>query len=399
MNIRTTMKSLVDDLRTGVAQRGLGDRKDITRAILSRESMDDAAKVLSVESEAIHLTKAQHDSARMIAALAVDPVAGMKAIANPIEVSKPGMLSVESSSLGVTDSLDGSVLSTESFDGQSISNAMYFSIAYNLFAARQDELGETFYPTITIDPAMSGMTITTEVTSIYTNFQRSVTGAPDKQRFNKVTLAKAIYDNTLLGGDRNRVVPVSRNADAANQANLLPALEHVDTTTGTNVTTAPLAIGKSIGLLGISQTDAQLARGIMDAFDALDRTMNMQYVIVSLTKVIAANPAAVPPVVGSTVVEYFRVPVSMLPGSNFTYTTQGHDKDLQMTFDSTDVIFSTSGTVMYNGAASTILGALPTGHTVRMHVKLNGDGNTQHGDVAVYAAIHCCLGCIQYCCC
>jgi len=395
MNIRNTVGSLIGELRDNISRQGLGDRKDVSALMLSRESMDDASiaaasaakesldtviadsinMIISNESDTMHLSTAQRDAARRIASLAIDPAAGMQAIANAkLPSVGANTLSIEAQELGVIDALDGTSLSTEAFDGQSMSNAMYFSIAYNLFSARQDEFGETFFPTITIDPSMAGIKIGTDVTSIYKDFQRTVDGAPNKNRFSKVSLAKAIYDNNLMGGDRNKVVPVSR---AANAAMLIPALEHVDNTSGEAITTAPLVIGKTIGLLGISQTDAMLAKGMMDAYDTLDRAVTVKSIIVSLSQTAA----------GVTTVEYFRVPISMLPYSNFKYTVDGHEKDLALSFDSTDIVFSTSNTVMSNGAASTILGGLPTGHTVKLHIKLNGDGNTEYGDVAVYAAV------------
>ena len=405
MNIRNTVGSLIGELRDNISRQGLGDRKDVSALMLSRESMDDASiaaasaakesldtviadsinMIVSNESDTMHLTTAQRDAARKIASLAIDPTAGMQAIANAKSPSVgANTLSIEAQELGVVDALDGTSLSTEAFDGQSLSNAMYFSIAYNLFSARQDEFGETFFPTITIDPSMAGIKIGTDVTSIYKDFQRTVDGAPNKNRFSKVTLAKAIYDNNLMGGDRNKVVPVSR---AANAAMLIPALEYVDNTSGEAITTAPLQIGKTIGLLGISQTDAMLAKGTMDAYDTLDRSVTVKSIIVSLSKNIPADTTVTPNIAAHTVTEYFRVPISMLPYSNFKYTVDGHEKDLNLSFDSTDIVFSTSTTVMSNGAASTILGALPAGHTVKLHIKLNGDGNTEYGDIAVYAAV------------
>jgi hypothetical protein len=394
MSIIKNVGALVSELRDNVTRQGLGDRKDIGALALSAESMDESGRVAAVaardslesvisdsidlimsrESAGSKLTAAQRDAASRIASLAIDPRAGMQAIAQAKSPrTSQGALSVEAQDLGVIDAVDASTLSTEAFDGQSMNNALYFSIAYNLFAARQDEFGETFFPTITIDPAMSGIAIGTDVTSLYTDFNRATSGAPDAKRFNKITLSKAIYDNNLMGADRNKVLPVSR---AGNAAMLLPALNHSDNSTGETITTAPLLIGKEVNLLGISQTDAMLAKGTMDAYDALDRTINLTSVIISLSTTGAG-----------AVTEYFRVPVGMLPYSNFAYTAQGHDKDLSLAFDTVDVAFLTSSTVMHNGSASTILAALPVGHRVKLHLKLNGDGNTQYGDVAVYAVV------------
>jgi len=396
MTMKKIVSGLVTELRSSVAKQGLNNRKDISSVTLATESMDESARasamtardslsaliddsidiVLNTESAGSRsVSVAQRDAARHIAALAIDPASGMQAIAqahSPNALS--GAVTVSAEDMGVSDIVEPGTLSTEAFDGQSLDNALYFSIAYNLFAAKQDEFGEAFFPTITIDPAMSGITIGTEVTSLYTDVVRGIDGAPNRAKFAKVTLAKAIYDNNILGVDRNKVVPVSRPENAAM---LVPVLDNVDTTTGESVTTAPLKIGTEVNLLGISQTDAMLAKGTMDAYDALDRTVNLSTVIISLTDTAGVTP----------VTEYFRVPVGMLPHSNFTYSTQGQDKDLGLSFDTTDVAFLTSTSLMSNGAASTILAALPAAHKVKIRLKLTGDGNTQYGDVAVYATI------------
>jgi len=393
MSLITKTSGLISGLRASVKQQGLDTRKDITAMSLSTESMDEGALqlakkgklelidlvnqsveyMLNTESDGLTFTAAQLASARSIAALAIDPASGMRAIASSTAPKTGrGALSVEAADLGVYDIMDNATLSTEAYDSQSLNNALYFSIAYNLFAAKQDAFGEGFFPTIAIDPAMSGISVVTEVTSLYNDFERTIAGEKNRSKFAKTTLAKAIYDNNLFGGDRNKIIPVSR---AQNAAFLLTALNRVDPTT--NITTAPLLMGKEANLMGISQTDAQLAKGSMDATDSLDRTLNLESIIVELTAVIATV----------TVVEHFRVPVGMLPHSNFTYTTQGEDKDLALAFDTSDVAFLTSATKQHNGATSAILATLPVGHKVKLHIKLAGDGNTQYGDVSVYVNV------------
>lgn len=399
MSLKDLTQGLVTGLRTAVDNGALGNRKDITQlelntesmsgdsrtvAVAARESLMDSVNsaidmVLTTEGCAAAISPAQRSAAQQIAALAVDPIAGMAAIRDAKALSGDGA-SVSPEELGVSDVVGNSVLTTEAFDGQAINNALYYSVAFNVFGAKQDAFGETLFPTVTIDPTQSGINVSTEVISLYQNATRNNTGASSRAAFAKTTLAKAVYDNQLFGGDRNRVVPVNR---AASAANLLTALATVDTSTGANIPTAPLLMGRTIGLLEISQTDAQLAKGAMDTSDALDRTVNLSYVIIALTAnlVPAGAPAGT---AAAPVTEYFRIPVDMLPGSNFTYTTQGHDKDLQLTFDSQDVVIDTAAAVTWNGTASAIMASLTPGMKIRLHTKINGDGNTQYGDISVY---------------
>jgi len=402
MSLKSLTSGLIAELKGSVTKLGLDNRKDISALHLSTESMDSSSQaaaeaassslddvvnscidmVLGAESASV--TPAQRSAAQRIASLAVDPIAGMAAIRDAKAPSASSTaVHVTAEDMGVADVVGNGVLTTESFDGQSTNNALYFSVAYNLASAKQDALGELFFPTMTIDPTQSGIAVATQVTSLFQNVIRNNTGASSRAGFNKVTLAKAIYDNNLFGGDRNRVVPVVRPASAAN---MIGALATIDNTSGLPVNTAPLVMGQTIGLLELSQTDAQLAKGAMDTTDALDRTVNLQHVFVSLTA--SYTPVGSPAgTVAAPHTEVFSIPVHMLPGANFTYTPAGHDKDLQLAFDSQDIVLDTAAAVTWNGTASGIMASLPAGFKIRMHLKLTGDGNTQYGDVSVYSTV------------
>jgi len=403
MLLKNVTSKLIEDLRTTIVAQGLDGRKDITNSVLTLESMDDVSRasvtsaITSLEDAVtgtinmlvanadagVNVSAAQRAAAVSIAKLAIDPSAGVRAIQNANSPWGKDAHVISAGEMGVGDTTELSEYTTESFDAQSTNNALYFSIAYNLLGPKQDSFAETFFGMIAADPTMSGINVTTDVVSLYSNFSRTTDGAANRGRFNKIALAKAVYDNNVFGADRNAVVPVLRTGANSNAANFVTGVQFSDTTTGVAITSAPLVVGKTIGLLGLSQTDAQLAKGTMDAYDALDRTMNLKSVILTLTQPVPAGAAA-----GTLpVVEHIRVPVGMLPYSNFTYTPQGHDKDLQLTFDTVQVALSTSGTNTTAGTPSTILGGLPTAHTIKLHLKLTGDANTQYGDVAVYANV------------
>jgi len=397
MKLKKLVGNFVSTFGTSVAKSDI-NTSSISGLVLSKESMDEVARSSAIASKAnledvvkqsIQLatesateadlrkifSPGQVDAAIKIAALALDP-AGYTAKMSNLESSGGNGTLLSSESAGIQDIIDATTLSTESFDSQDLNNALQQSVALNLFASRQDEFGETFFPTIVIDPTKSGITVTTELVRLYTDFQRSTSGTPDRSKFNKVNLAKAVYDNSIFGIDRNRAIPVSR---ADNASVLNTALEHIDTSTGTDIVTAPIKVGEEVSLLGISQTDAMLAAGTADTTDALDQTVRLDKVYAKLTST-DAN--------GAVTTEYLGLDVSLLPGSNYTYSTQGHNKDLILNFSSTGIVINTSSTLATTGgttAASTILGALPPGYTIKLNLKLSGEGNTQYGDIALYA--------------
>ncbi len=388
--------SLVDGLKSGMTVAGLNDRSDIAQVVISSENMDEGAVVNaksgldSLQSivqdtidavisgagmEEYDLTAAQMKAAKMVAGLAMNPTAARENLGNLKPVVAQNVIgTLTGSDLGIEDMVDMDNIAMESFDGQTINSAVYFSVVYNLLASKQDKFGETFFPTVTIDPTTSGANIEARVINLYDEFTRSTSGSADKGKFNKQSIVKAITDPTILSVDKNLLVPVLRD----NNTEVLAAdLSSVNTEKGESITTAPIKIGKSVSILGISQTDAQLAKGVMDNTDALDRRIQVQNVFFDLAGKDADD---------NDVTETFKFNIAMLPHSNFTYSTQDHNKDLSMAFSTDALILNTSSSLKWDGAGSEILAGLPANYTIKVNLVMHGDGNTTFGDVALYSS-------------
>jgi len=383
-------------LEQNIGDKGLNNRRELSAFVVSNEGMDATSReghevnlnslqatvddtltmMLSSEDfEGVTFNDAQMNAARSIAALALDPAQARASLDNLKAVSFSGQGStIEAATLGVEDIVDSNTLAVEAYDGQATNNAIYFSIVHSLMAATQDKFGEAFFPTITIDPVVAGANIECEYTSLYNEITRSISGEADAGKFKKTPIVKAVYDNDLFGTDRNKVTPVVR---AENAAVILGNVHSYVVNNGMeDITTAPIAFGKAVSLLGVSQTDGQLAKGVMDNTDALDRRLVLDKVYMGLT---GSNGT-------DDVTEYFSAAVSMLPHSNFTYSTQDHHKDLSLTFNSKHISLVTGTTKTVTGAASAILAQLPANHTVKLEVALHGDANTQSGDIKVFGS-------------
>lgn len=394
------VSTLVGTLKDSINDESVQNRNGIAQYSVSSESMDSMAReggqagveslgnivdstiglILGNEEFAqVDFTAAQVNAAKSIAALALNPQIAMGALQqlkDPEVQGESHKVSVES--IGIEDYIEPATLSNESFDGQAISNAVYFSIAYNLMAAKQDAFGEAFFPTIAIDPMTSGIAIETEFTSLYTSFERGIDGKPDKKKFNKTPIIKAIYDNDIFGVDKNKVVVVKRDENAAM---LLNSQAFIDKTAGVEIETAPILFGKEVGLLGMSQVESLLSKGIFDESDTLDRDVKLNKVYFSLTGDNDGDDST------DAVTEMFSQDVSILPHSNFTYSTQAHDKDLSLSFETTSFVLNTSSSKQSDGTVSGILAQLSPNSTIKLHVKISGDGNAAYGDVAVYGLV------------
>jgi hypothetical protein len=389
MSVKTFTSKLLAGVKTNLQAQNIQGQREVATLALGLENLDDAgvmhAKTLTTNlDEAVSaalaalsveefgtLSTAQVTAARFAARIAMDPKAAVFAKPRLID----GDTTISAESLGVSDSMsvDNLNFSAEAFDGQPVNNALYYSIVYNAGAARQDMFGETFFKTIVIDPAVSGISVDVEFTAIYTDFERNKDGSPSGDKFNMIPVVKAIYNNEIFGQDKNRIAPVK---SAASAAMFMTGEDYQGTSNGETITTAPLLFGKKIGLLGLSQNPAMLAKGTMDSTDALDHTLNLDRVYVSLTADVAGSP----------VTENFRFTVAQLPQSNFVPKVQGQFKDIALAFESTAVTIHTGTQKTSTGAASQILAGITGDHSVRLKITLHGDANTQYGDIQVFGS-------------
>lgn len=351
-----------------LANQSLGSINDI---------VDQTLKMVKTTTGAT-FTEAQEKAAAYIAPMALSLKAAPSIMRQfKSESLNPEMKQVSALNVGVDDGLDVADVShqlnlaLESYDPQKLNNAVYFSIVHNLAAATQDAFAEAFFPTITIAPEQSGIDVVVQFTSIYKEFTRSIKGTPDK--FNRVPLAKSLYDNSIMGVDKFKVVPVFR--DNKNSDLFLASEKYENDSTGDIITTAPLLFGKEVSLLGLSQTDALLAKGEMDQTDALDRAIFLDKIYFELTKTDDQSK------------EIFSIATNLYkPHSGFTYMVNGHNKNLSLNFKVDSVIINTSATRTSKDAESAILKALPENHTATLEIVLNGQASVQDGNIVVYGA-------------
>lgn len=271
---------------------------------------------------------------------------------------------------GIVGASDSRQIDLQAFDNRVNTNAVSYSVSYNLQAARQEPCTELFFPTIVLSDQTLGFSVATRLLLTYDANQRAASGA--LQNFNRKNIIKAIVDYTILAADHTRLYPVYRNSggnDSSSHfaAGITPRTIVVD---GQNVTTAPLKVGDKFSLLGISQTDAQLAQGMADETDAIDPAIALEAVYISLTN-------------GGTT-EFFKLETLSLPTSDFNQAPQGDIRLMSLQFGTVDLALKSSTTTVA-GAASTILAGIST-NIVRLSLQAFGTVHTQLGDTQVLGA-------------
>lgn len=266
-------------------------------------------------------------------------------------------------------------IALEAFDERANANAMVFSAAYNMQSAKQNEFGEAFFPTVTIAPDQVGFNVNVRLLFAYNEVTRSPSGSLNQ--FGRKNIIRAIIDASILAVDQTKLIPVYRSGGGASDssANFVAGIA---TTTlkvdNADLPTRPLKIGAQFSLLGISQTDAQLAAGQQDQTDAIDSSVRLAavYLRVTAQDAQAAN---------ASVTEYFKLDTKDLPTADFNAAVQGNSRTLTLRF-STKSLKLTKDTKTTAGAASALLDAMTT-TTARLGVTLTGEVTQDTGDCFV----------------
>lgn len=381
--IETGLDRVVGSLQSQVNAHGVGfASKQLAGAALSMESIDASmANELNTcvgnlnhalesiaQEHGLKLTVSQRNAAAAAGVIAGDIAGAMRApIARDI-VAQENMTVITPRG---GEFMDGRMKEAlEAYDEKENKNAVTYSVAYNMQAARQDEFGEAFYPTVVVTPDQVGFTVSIRLVSVYNEVRRQISGKLDA--FNKRNIIQAVIDPTILKNDQTKIVPVYRDEskDYFVDANLVaPQDVLLDTET---VTTSALAMGKKFSLLGISQTEALLETGLLDATDSIDTAISLK----SLYVQVGAGADA----------EVVKFNTDRLPTATFTYAPQGNYRLMNLAFNSTSLLVN-KNTKKVDGGASVVLKPIVDGeYFVRLGVRVSGDVNLELADTSLYAS-------------
>ena len=260
----------------------------------------------------------------------------------------------------------------EAYDEKENKNAVVYSVAYNMQAARQDEFGEAFFPTVVVTPDQVGFTVSIRLIQVYNEVRRQITGALDK--FEKKNIIQAVIDPTILRNDQTKIVPVFRDESKPNfvAETLLPARNVL--LEGEVITTSALAVGKKFSLLGISQTDALLETGLQDTTDSIDTAVALEALYLKVPGATAADDRVI------------KFSTLRLPSATFTYSVQGNYRLMTLNF-STESLLVNKATKDVANAAVAVLDPIVVGeYSVRLGVQVSGSVNLELADTTAFAS-------------
>ena len=348
--------------RSAISMEGLRDDQIHGLTVASNElstSLEAIATELGMENR---LTTAQIDAGVAAGIMAGDFKNFLSRKIDTLTVSQEGSGVVQQ--FGLTDTMTERSFSLEAYDERENRNAVVYSIAYNMQSARQDEFGETFFPTLVTTPDNVGFGITVNLMLVYDAIERKISGSFED--FKKKNIIRAVTDSTVLKKEQTKVIPVHRaqSADKFVAPGIVAPFAMMQE--GESITTAPLAVGKKIDLIGLSQTDALIAAGVMDMTDSLDSYINMQNIYATI---------------GADVLKFNT---TNLPLANFTYSTQNNYRTMTMNFQTTSILIN-HNTKQVDGSALVDLAGIVTGDMiVRLDVMMSGQSNIETGETTVF---------------
>lgn len=381
---------LIESLRGEQNERGAAFASNqMTRAALALESIDSAVQIelnntldgLNTALETIvtelglsrELTQAQRDAAGAAGLLSGDIAA---ALHQPIRHERVSTESVNYLSPETGEFYYERIQpALEAYDEKENKNAVVYMVAYNMMAARQDEFGEAFYPTVVVGNDQVGYTVSIRLIEISNDIRRPISGDASNN-FNRRNIVQAVIYPDLLRNDITKVIPVVRDDSAKYFVDpALVAPYSVLLTDGSASNTAPLAIGRKFSLINISQTESTLDSGLMDITDALDTNVVLDAVYVEFTSGGTG---------GTSEVVKFRT--SAMQRATFNFAVQGYYREMNLQFDSETLLVGPN-TVLADGGQSTILAPIVSqGYEARIGMDVFGKVVLETGDISLNAS-------------
>lgn len=306
---------------------------------------------IALESELAAITtrtnmqfnRAQRESAKIGAVLASNPIAASK-------------VATFDATANVIRSNQGTErLAMEGYDDRNNKVTARYTVAYNLYAPRQDVFGETLFPTVTIAPDQPGFTTSIDLVYLIDQVRRSVKGEQDK--YGRRNVIHALRDPSILRNDATAVIPVFRDS---NKHVFVPETVISPSTVrknGEEITTQPLLFSApTFSLLGVSQTDLELSVAEQNQTDVLDTAISLKTVYLQVGD--------------ETSKEVIAFDVTNTAGSTFNETPQGDDRKMVLNLDLNDLIINRN-TKLHGGGALTTLQPIVTGDfMVRLKVQV-----------------------------
>ncbi len=263
-------------------------------------------------------------------------------------------------------------VSQEAYNEVDTRNSAIFTMTYNYQSVRQDEFGETLFPTIVQSSDQAGITINVKLMTVFNGVERNISGA--FQSFNRKNIIRAVADSTVLYKDTNKIVPVVRAESTTKfvaSTDVAVAAVVID---DESINTAPIKIATEVDILALSQPASMVAKGVNDQTDSLESAVTLSNVYVKFTNGLT---------LGDELTDVIKLSTLNIPYSNFVFNPQDNYKSALLNF-TTDSIVISKDHKRVDGTALTYINAMNTNDwAVRLKLNLTGSVNVETGKLIV----------------
>ena len=248
----------------------------------------------------------------------------------------------------------------EAYDESEIRNSVLSSTALNYRAARQNAVGEMFFPTVVMSPDQVGFHVHLDQVNVMREVRRKVGGRLQRY-FDRVNLVKASIDPTILVIDDTDGVPV-RTVDSedffVDPTDFAPYKYNLN---GVGFETSYLKMGIEADLLALTENEAISRTGVLNETDAIDPAVMLDGLLLKVdNQTIALDN------------------LKYLTTANFVPAPQGDSRAMLLAFNS-QMLPLNKDTKKADG--SNLTGALANISTneyvVRLRLNVNGNLNVQ----------------------
>jgi virulence-associated protein VapD len=326
------------------------------------------------ESGKSYITENQQRAATVAAIACADPEAykrALRAVAKEVISNEDNVHNVRHEFGGPAGALQvfQDHLGLENYNEKSQRDFRVVTVGYNLEASRQDEFAERLYPTTVINPVEGGVVQVLPYIAVMKDVYHAVSGA--KLANEEVNMVEAYRDPSILDDNCTDLIPAV-DPDGTNLKFFTdPALvpHHVVTNEqNMSVTTGPLRPNVKIDLMGNSNANLLINKGMLDISDTIDPSGRLKALYVKFDgKVI-------------------RFVVDRLPTAVFQPGLVGDTRQAKLDFVTEDLVVGADTKAIDGSVSANMQELVNRKWTARVSVSFSGHVSTSRGDARYGAA-------------
>ena len=370
-NLLAKGKSLVEY----ISQENFGDINEAQRSTAGAlyKDLGSMLKTFGFEyfdekSGKAQISENQQRAAAIAAIACADPEAYKKAlrsVAKEVVSNEDNVFNVRHEFAGPAGSLQvfQDHLGLENYNEKSQRDFRVVTVGYNLEASRQDEFAERLYPTTVVNPVEGGVVQVLPYIAVMKDVYHAVSG--QKLQNEEVNMVEAYRDPSILDDNCTDLIPAV-DPDGSNLKFFTdPAVvpHHVVTNEqNMTITTGPLKPNVKIDLMGNSNANLLINKGMLDISDTIDPSGRLKALYVKFDGKI------------------IRFVVDRLPTAVFQPGLIGDTRQAKLDFITEDLVVGEDTKAIDGTVSANVQELVNRKWTARISVSFNGHVSTSRGD-------------------